>query len=122
MSVLGKRRRETAVLRRHAAQNRSEVSENGTKDEANEIFRKYFEATFEPLPRDLEVPAQEVEAEIESDGTGDSDSNWSGFTEDEQESSTVHTVEHRTPEFGESRSTNSKMFNKVMVRQPELQK
>lgn len=76
MAVLGKRKaREPKV----------------SEEEANEIFRRHFEARFkpieEPTPERSAAPAQAAsEDEDDDDSAGDEDSDeseWGGFSDDE---------------------------------------
>ena len=120
MSMLGKRKRDTAILRRQTFVKKGDESKDEPKEEANEIFRKYFEATFEPLSQSHEEPAERIEEEVESDERQDSQSDWSGFAEDDVGTAVVRIVEHQTPELADSKSTNSRMFRKVMVRHRNL--
>jgi hypothetical protein len=91
MSVsLGKRKRpavEQAAKKRESAKASSDPGED---DDAamQDIFRKHFEAKFKPLPaiqkpKEPEVPSKDNLSESEED--------WSGFSEEEDE---VLVVEH----------------------------
>ena len=86
-TTLGKRKRRTAEVTQDHARDDSENSESSEVD-AQELFRRHFEAKFKPLPvvKEAEklVEAQEDDSEEESD--------WDGISEDEQ--AAVEVVEH----------------------------
>lgn len=84
--ILGKRKRRTLKSVREGKRESSEESESPEVD-AQELFRRHFEAKFKPLPvvkkAEKVVEIQEDESEEESD--------WDGISEDGQ---AVEVVEH----------------------------
>jgi hypothetical protein len=87
--TLGKRKRRTAEA---TEDNREDDGEDSASLEldAQEIFRRHFEAQFKPLPvvqKTVKVP-EEAPPEDESDGA----SEWDGISEEEE--TTVQVVEH----------------------------
>ncbi|KIW98422.1 uncharacterized protein Z519_00082 [Cladophialophora bantiana CBS 173.52] len=94
--MLGKRKREVAVATRqraHSLDNDQAVAMPFAAD--RDIFRKYFESTFEPLPETgtMPLPLQEDEGEVECPAE---ESEWEGLSDPEHENEAVEIVEHRT--------------------------
>ena len=88
--MVGKRKRETVVVRRipHEPVNEADVP-------SSDLFRKYFEAIYEPLPESTKT----TKAFLLEDGSDDSsddapeEASWAGLSDDEL-SSAVHIVDH----------------------------
>lgn len=92
-SMIGKRKRETTVF------HREEQASAATSDRPRaELFRKYFEARFEPLPQSTTTtsnPAKnESQESIETDEQSE-DSSWEGLPEDASPPR-VDVVEHQS--------------------------
>ncbi|KAL2432518.1 hypothetical protein ABEF95_012217 [Exophiala dermatitidis] len=107
-TTLGKRKREVVVATRHRL--RSSSDDSGDQHNAipsgieRDIFKKYFESTFEPLPESqTAIPPVSDEDEDEDDDVSDNsssredeDEDWEGLSESEQEEepTTVEVIEH----------------------------
>ncbi|KIX94262.1 uncharacterized protein Z520_09972 [Fonsecaea multimorphosa CBS 102226] len=107
--MLGKRKREVAVAARPRGRSPDDDDEQTIPTPVavdREIFRKYFESTFEPLPetetvtlQTQEKEADEDEEEDDNDGEVDAESveaesEWDGLSDSEHEHPTVEIVEH----------------------------
>ncbi|EHY56632.1 pre-rRNA processing and 40S ribosomal subunit assembly [Exophiala dermatitidis] len=105
-TTLGKRKREVVVATRHRRRSSSDDGDdqhNAIPPETErDIFKKYFESTFEPLPESptvLPPPSDEDEGE-DDDGSDDpssrEDEDWEGLSGSEHEEgpTTVEVVEH----------------------------
>jgi hypothetical protein len=84
---LGKRKWRTVEETQQDLREGSEVSEPPEGD-AQELFRRHFEAKFKPLPV---VKKAEKVIEVQEDDS-EEDSDWDGISEDEQ--TAVQVVEH----------------------------
>jgi hypothetical protein len=89
---LGKRKRELKTPGERADLRNSEDSSSSELD-AQEIFRRHFEAQFKPLPV---VPKKTVEVEPQEDDDSGPDSEWSGISE--AEDGLVEVIEHTDAE------------------------
>ncbi|PWY85724.1 hypothetical protein BO94DRAFT_467314 [Aspergillus sclerotioniger CBS 115572] len=97
--MVGKRKRDAAVISRATTSTDEETPQKTPDASANDIFRKFFEAQFQPL----EVPGGQVarndESEEESEDEdfegSESGSDWSGLSGEEAEEVEVEVVEHR---------------------------
>jgi hypothetical protein len=87
-TTLGKRKRRSAGVHKYDRRKEYKVS-NSLDLDAQEIFRRHFEAQFRPLP-ELRKAAKVVE-EAEEDGSEEG-SSWNGLSEDEGNG--VQVVEH----------------------------
>ncbi|RAH40865.1 uncharacterized protein BO95DRAFT_281664 [Aspergillus brunneoviolaceus CBS 621.78] len=96
--MIGKRKRGTAVVSR-ATTSDDEATPQTTTESSQDIFRKFFEAQFQPL----DVPGGQVsrrdDSEDESDEedleASDAESDWDGMSGDEEEPEEVEVIEHR---------------------------
>lgn len=96
-----KRKRDTSVVSRSK---KAEGSSPPPADNAQDIFRKYFEAQFEPIEA-TPVKASEVSESEEDDedynsedldGESDSEEGWDGLSEEEEDDEPkVEVVEHK---------------------------
>lgn len=91
--MAGKRKRETVVVRRIANEpvNEADVP-------SSDLFRKYFEATYEPLPESTKTTKAFQSEDVESGSDDSSDdspeeASWDGLSDDAL-SSAVHVVDH----------------------------
>ena len=92
--ILGKRKRKVTEVKvsrkRQAAESSSEESEGSDTDvaalDAQEIFRRHFEAQFEALPEVTKPVAEEGESEddVEDDEEGEEEE-WGGISENEDD-------------------------------------
>lgn len=87
-TTLGKRKRRPAEAVKNDVEVRPDPTESSDLD-AQEIFRRHFEAKFKPLPTVKKV-AKVVEEAPESDSEDESE--WDGISEEEGES--VEVIEH----------------------------
>lgn len=110
--MLGKRKRDYAGVLRQSWQG-SEDEEATNVGNASDLFRKYFEAQFEPLPQEsLQTRAYSAdEDEAEADSQSEA-SEWSGFTDNETRVEDVHVIEHTVVSdvTGESGASEGKYF------------
>ncbi|KAH7360883.1 hypothetical protein BKA65DRAFT_474014 [Rhexocercosporidium sp. MPI-PUGE-AT-0058] len=85
-SKLGKRKR---ITHKHEPAHRAESEGSGSEElDAQEIFRRHFEAQFKPLP----VMKKEIVVERVPEEESGEDSDWDGISEDEENG--VQVVEH----------------------------
>lgn len=86
-TTLGKRKRRTAESTKEDRRDSSEDSGSAEVD-AQELFRRHFEAKFKPLPV---VKKVEKAAEEDSEDDSEEESNWDGISEGGE---VVEVVEH----------------------------
>jgi hypothetical protein len=87
-TTLGKRNRRTPKATEGYQRAGSDESDDSGLD-AQEIFRRHFEAQFKPLPV-TQKPAKPVEEEVEDESEDTSD--WDGISDNEE--NVVQVVEH----------------------------
>ncbi|KAH0846979.1 hypothetical protein AYO21_02325 [Fonsecaea monophora] len=130
--MLGKRKREVAVTTRQRLRSSDrEDDERQTLttplDANREIFRKYFESAFEPLPeiKTTALLAPEKEEEEESQGgVGDSgfveeESEWDGLSDSGHQDGAVEVVEHRAAsDLAEEAKTRRQHYKTFMSSRP----
>ena len=85
--MLGKRKRQSVDMSRRTREGDSDASDSPELD-AQEIFRRHFEAQFKPLP-EVKKPIKYVE-ELPEDES-EEESEWGGITDEEDG---VQVVEH----------------------------
>ena len=91
--MLGKRKREAVAVARDTQLRQPTAYEVEEEYPPDEIFRKYFEAKFEPLP-DSGLKALQVPDGVDSETSDEeADSDWSGFS-DEASETRVEIIEH----------------------------
>lgn len=96
--MAGKSKREVSVSSRSAQKEEASPPPPGN---AQDIFRKYFEAQFEPLdlPASQQTGSAETsedddsEGDLEMEETGDSD--WDGLSGDDEGDNKVEVIEHK---------------------------
>lgn len=96
--MIGKRKRGTAVVSR-ATTSDDEATPQTTTESSQDIFRKFFEAQFQPL----DVPGGQVSRRDDSEDesyeedleASDAESDWDGMSGDEEEPEEVEVIEHR---------------------------
>lgn len=117
--MLGKRKRDVAVVRRQSGSSPEQeraVSPDGSADE-QDIFRRYFESTFEPLPEtEILKPSGHNAEEEESEVSDQNDSDWEGLSETGTYGKAIQVVEHqsaRTP--SDDREDERKQYKSFMV-------
>lgn len=111
--MTGKRKRDTFVVSRSKKTDDASPSPPPPADNAQDIFRKYFEAQFAPL--DLPATratgnsnAEEDEEEGEDSEGSEMDEQWDGVSEDESDEDVVEVVEHT-----DTRATDDRMDKKA---------
>jgi len=87
-TTLGKRKRRAAEASRTDTREQSEESDSALLH-AQEIFRRHFEAQFEPLPV-VQKPVKVAEEAPEDDS--EEDSGWDGISDGEENG--IQVVEH----------------------------
>lgn len=97
-SMVGKRKRDTSVVSRANKTVKASPSPPPA-DDAQDVFRKYFEAQFAPLdlPDKPSTGGSKVEEESEEDDDNEGsemDEQWDGVSEDESDEDIVEVVEH----------------------------
>lgn len=99
MDVLGKRKREVAVVTRHRERTSDDKpTPAAAPDVDRDVFRKYFESTFEPLSEShTATPSLSDEEDDEDDGieSAQEESSWEGLSDVENRDANVEIVEHR---------------------------
>ena len=95
--MIGKRKRDVKVARRASAE--SEQGPTNSADASNhdqDLFRRYFESTFEPLEKvDVRGSPQAVSEDEDDEISLDDESDWAGLSDEEANITAVHVVEHR---------------------------
>jgi hypothetical protein len=86
--MLGKRKRRAPEVPKEDRRRGSEESDSSELD-AQEIFRRHFEAQFKPLPV-TQPPTKPTDEELEAES--ETSSNWDGISDDEENA--VQVVEH----------------------------
>ena len=100
--MLGKRKRELAVAPRQTP--RSQKEEESVDDSSaanNDVFRHYFESTFEPLPHTENDTLSVSEDEEQSARSSEEESDWEGLSDPVTAVSTVQVVEHKVARLEE---------------------
>ncbi|KAK2793860.1 hypothetical protein FQN50_009967 [Emmonsiellopsis sp. PD_5] len=93
--MLGKRKREVAVVTREIEK---DDNEQITPDEAQEILRRHFESRFAPLdvPKKPIVAAAEEEEEEDLSDVGSTGEEWDGLSDGDESEQSAEVVEHTT--------------------------
>lgn len=97
--MIGKRKRETVVASRSTKSDDPSPSPPPA-DNAQDIFRKYFEARFEPLdlpsrPAQGSDPQEDDEDDNDSEASASGEEDWEGVSEDEPEDDKVEVIEYK---------------------------
>lgn len=117
--MVGKRKRETAVVSRST---KPKEASPEPANNAQDIFRKYFEAQFEPIETD--VPSKRGAGEPEAgdddiieddDEISGPDSDWDGLSGDSDEENVVEVVEHKDTSLGADGLMDKKARKAFMV-------
>lgn len=100
--MVGKRKRETAVVSRSI---KTKEASPPPANDAQDIFRKYFEAQFEPIEADVPSKRDAEQAESgdehiddDDDEISEPDSDWDGVSESDEDN-VVEVVEHKDASF-----------------------
>jgi len=124
MNVLGKRKREVAVVtrQRERTSDDSEPAPAAASDVDQDIFRKYFESTFEPLPESHIATSSLSDEEEEDDNdeieSAQEESSWEGLSDVENTHASVEIVEHRTLEEREDAESRRQQYKTFMSTKP----
>ena len=113
--MLGKRKREHAAVPRNALHEHSIIEPGGNPD-VPDVFRKYFEEQFEPLP---ELPSLQQPLHADEDGSEESEpesTDWNGISETETGVDAVEIIEHETIQTFSSESGETSEGKYFMVR------
>ncbi|RVX68125.1 hypothetical protein B0A52_08266 [Exophiala mesophila] len=120
--MLGKRKRDVAVARR---QNESSLEQGQTispdgSDNDQDVFRRYFESTFEPLPESEKVkPSSHDSDEEENEVSDEIESDWEGLSEDGANVTAIQVVEHKTaPTTSDRREDERQQYKSFMTSKP----
>lgn len=98
--MIGKRKRDTSVVPRSTTVEDEEVSPPPPDTSAQDVFRKFFEAQFQPLevPKrqatDTDASEEEDEDEDDESEDGDTGSEWDGLSGDEGASNAVEVISY----------------------------
>lgn len=100
--MIGKRKRETVVASRSTKAD-GPIPSPPPADNAQDVFRKYFEAQFEPLDLPARAVSESDSEDGDSENDGDDDSevsesgeeDWSGVSEHESEDNKVEVIEYK---------------------------
>ena len=101
-SNLGKRKR------RAVAPNTTEAEDKAAAEFAQEVFRRHFEAQFQPLPETKKPKVVEEEIEEEEE---EEEEEWDGISEDEND---VRIVEH-TDAYARMAAMSKEQLKSFMV-------
>ena len=115
--MLGKRKRAAAVVNPQDQPNRQHIpSEMKHPAKDQDLFRRYFEASFKPLP-DIETKASgDLEAEAKERPSSEDESEWEGLSDAEEIESTVQIVEHRAnPRASDNQKPERQDYKSFMV-------
>jgi hypothetical protein len=91
--MLGKRKRQ-AIVPISKEEESSSGSSSGSEIDAQEIFRRHFEAQFEALP-EVNKPAAAADQKEEESGSEEEEEAWDGISDD-GEAAGIQIVEHTT--------------------------
>ena len=90
--MLGKRKRRSQLDEEAAG---TEGTSNGSNDgDLQALFRKHFEAQFEPLPDTQHTPVP-LASDIEKGNDGESTSDWEGLSDENEPA--MELIQHTTP-------------------------
>lgn len=104
-----KRKREAVVVRRQSQSTDAEEERNNS-----DVFRKYFESVFEPLPKSK--PDIEEASDSSEEPPSEIEDEWEGFSEDDAPSSpAIQVIEHGTELTTDANPSSSAEFKAFMV-------
>lgn len=124
--MIGKRKRDTSVVSRSTKAEDEDTPTTTDVSSPHDVFRRYFEAQFQPLElpggpvagntEDKESAEDEDEDEDESaDSDSDSGSEWSGISETKTGSNKVEVIEHKGSSIKADDITDKKARKAFMV-------
>jgi hypothetical protein len=112
-TMLGKRKREIAVVSRGTEKAGSASPPPVTIDDAQELLRRHFESRFEPLDLPLSTGRSASQSPSESSESGEDNSDWDGLS-DGSEDSGPEVVEH-ADSFKPSKEVMDKLVRKEFM-------
>jgi len=122
----GKRKRDAAVVSRKADETTEQAGFEIDETDTQNIFRKYFEAKFEPLPeREPQPPSpstddedkdEDEDEDEDEDDDNDDGSEWDGILGDDGVATEVKIIEHRTVSDVKGETLDKSVSRRFMVR------
>jgi len=112
----GKRKRDAAVVPRKADETPEQAGFEIDETDTQDIFRKYFEATFEPLPERKPQPLSPSTDDEDDDEDDDGGSEWDGIPGDDGDAMKVQIIEHRTVSDVKGETLDKSVSRRFMVR------
>ena len=115
--MIGKRKRETSVMLRST---KTEESSPPPAENAQDIFRKYFEAQFEPL----DLPSAQQSDDDDSDDNEEYDgdeasepekSDWDGLSEEDEDDNLVEVIEYKDAQIAADDEMDKKARKALLV-------
>lgn len=87
-------------------------ADDGAIEDARDVFRRHFEAQFEPLPeKNAVVPELEESEDHDEDTLDETDDEWTGLSDDE--STAIQVVEHK--DAGDELTSMSKAERRMLL-------
>lgn len=114
--MIGKRKRDTSVVSRPTT---TDESSPPPADNAQDVFRKYFEAQFEPLDLPTAHTANDedsVGGDGDEMGSSELESEWEGLEEAGDKCNSVEVVEYKDARLGADDIMDKKARKAFMVR------
>jgi hypothetical protein len=119
--MIVKRKRDTSVVSRPK---KTEAPSPPPADNAQDIFRKYFEAQFEPIEAAPAQPAEESESEEDDEDYNEEDDDenmgsedgWDGVSEEDEDEHRVEVVEHKDANENEDELMQKQLRKAFLVR------
>ena len=96
--MLGKRKREVAVVSRETKRSVSASPPSAPVD-AQDLLRQYFESRFEPIEQPKPVKESESENSSAADTEDEEGSDWSGISDGEEETAEPEVVDYTNSKF-----------------------
>lgn len=119
--MIGKRKRDTSVVSRSTTVEEESNPPTTADASYHDVFRRYFEAQFQPLElprgpasRDTENEEENEDSSDESQGS-ESGSEWGGISEAEDGNNQVEVVEHKSSSAKTDDMTDKKARKAFMV-------
>lgn len=122
--MLGKRKRTTVVSRNKEADFEDTASPEAGGAHVDDVFRKYFETRFVPLPQPTFVTGTSPEQgneegygvpEEDSESLGSTSSVWSGISDEGHETKMVEVVDHAGPARSEIDDPIDRIFQRSFM-------
>lgn len=93
--MVGKRKREYSVVNRDDATASSGSGQAAPSNAAQDVFRRYFEARFEPIEQPGQSPpTQELASDSSETGSSDAESEWDGLSGEDESDAGVEVVDY----------------------------